>query len=335
MFHLFLITLLSSALVSQVSAAKTLRVYTYDALTGRDSLGEHLSQQFFKETGIQVKMVSFGTAGEAANQILLEGKSCQADILLGIDEILFHKLKEKSLFEPLELKVLEQVEPFLLGTSKDFLPFDYGYLSFVYDERRTKAPVETSLRDFPRILETKGKIVLQDPRTSSLGSELLVWTKLGLGAQFEDFWKALIPRILTISPGWSGAYELFLKKQADFVLSYTTSPAYHVMRENLKAIKSLDFKEGHFRQIEGAVLLRSSSNKQEGNLFLGFLIGKNIQERLPTFQWMYPARRKAELPKEFREIKIPKPIKVDWAQVTSHKEACVRDWMLIMSKGTE
>ena len=49
--------------------------------------------------------------------------------------------------------------------------------------------------------------------------------------------EALEARILTITPGWSEAYALFTKGEAPMVLSYTTSPAYHVIAENSDALQ--------------------------------------------------------------------------------------------------
>jgi thiamine transport system substrate-binding protein len=37
---------------------------------------------------------------------------------------------------------------------------------------------------------------------------------------------------VTVTPGWSEAYGLFLEGEADMVLSYTTSPAYHLIAED-------------------------------------------------------------------------------------------------------
>ncbi len=47
-----------------------------------------------------------------------------------------------------------------------------------------------------------------------------------------DAWAALAPRIVTVTQGWSEAYGLFLDGEADMVLSYTTSPAYHIAVED-------------------------------------------------------------------------------------------------------
>lgn len=38
-------------------------------------------------------------------------------------------------------------------------------------------------------------------------------------------------KTVTVTKGWSEAYGLFLKGESDLVLSYTTSPAYHIIAE--------------------------------------------------------------------------------------------------------
>lgn len=314
-------------------ADPTLRVYAYDALTGRNSFGEYLEKKFFEKYGARVQFVSFGTAGEGLNQILLEGNKTKADLVMGIDEVLFKKVERRDFFQKAELRVFEKIEPDLKSAfSQVCVPFDYGYVSFVYDDSRTKISTKISLKDFPELLKDTQKITVQDPRTSSLGLEFLIWTFEKLGEGATRFWTLLAPHILTVSPGWSGAYELFLRKQADFVISYTTSPAYHKMRENKQSIKPVFFDEGHFKQIEGICVLNSSSQKSLAMKFIEMVLSDEAQAQLPTFQWMYPARRGTSIPAEFREIPIPKEVKVDWNRVTSNREQWVRDWTLLLSK---
>ena len=50
----------------------------------------------------------------------------------------------------------------------------------------------------------------------------------------DEIWERLSPKIVTVTKGWSEAYGLFLEGEADLVLSYTTSPAYHIMAEEEK-----------------------------------------------------------------------------------------------------
>jgi hypothetical protein len=75
------------------------------------------------------------------------------------------------------------------------------------------------------------KIVLEDPRSSTPGLGFLLWMKSIYGDKAGEAWTKLKPRILTTAPGWSEAYALFTKGEAPMVLSYTTSPAYHIAEE--------------------------------------------------------------------------------------------------------
>ena len=67
------------------------------------------------------------------------------------------------------------------------------------------------------------------------------------------------PKILTVTKGWSEAYALFLDGEADMVLSYTTSPAYHLIAEENESFEATIFEEGNYLQIEVAGILKSSS----------------------------------------------------------------------------
>src|SRR5690606_22079916 len=81
------------------------------------------------------------------------------------------------------------------------------------------------------VYESDVEILIQDPRTSTPGLGLLLWMKHVFGDRAEDAWATLRPRIVTVSTGWSEAYGLFLEGEAPMVLSYSTSPAYHVLSD--------------------------------------------------------------------------------------------------------
>ena len=91
-----------------------------------------------------------------------------------------------------------------------------------------------------------------DPRTSTPGLGLVLWMKSVYGDGASEAWKKLSPRILTVTPGWSEAYGLFTKGEAEMVLSYTTSPAYHEIAEGSQRYKAAAFSEGHYMQVEVA-----------------------------------------------------------------------------------
>ncbi len=51
-----------------------------------------------------------------------------------------------------------------------------------------------------------------------------------------------------------------LKGESDLVLSYTTSPAYHILEEKKDNYAAANFSEGHYLQVE--VAARTAASKQ-------------------------------------------------------------------------
>ncbi len=70
----------------------------------------------------------------------------------------------------------------------------------------------------------------------------------------------LAAKTVTVTKGWSEAYGLFLKGESDLVLSYTTSPAYHIIEEKKDNYAAANFSEGHYLQVE--VAARTVASKQ-------------------------------------------------------------------------
>ena len=62
---------------------------------------------------------------------------------------------------------------------------------------------------------------------------MLHWTIAVFGEDgYLDYWKKLAARICSQLPdGWSAAYGMFTKGEVPIVLSYVTSPAYHLEYE--------------------------------------------------------------------------------------------------------
>src|SRR5690606_19891810 len=88
---------------------------------------------------------------------------------------------------------------------------------------------------------------------------------------------------------WSEAYGLFLEGEAPLVLSYTTSPAYHMIAENEERYQAAAFSEGHYIQVEVAAMTTSSDDPELARQFLRFMLTPAFQSTIPTAQWMYPA----------------------------------------------
>lgn len=309
-------------------AAETVTVYAYDSFAGKGSLGAWLSAALEKKTGIKTKVVSFGSAGEALNQVAVEGAATKADVVVGIDDSLLARARELDAFDSLAAEAGPIAPELRFDAELKVLPFDYGYLSVVYDRRRVEPPAGLSLRDFARDPRFRKKLAIEDPRTSSLGRSLLLWTRcLAEGAEWAALWTDLAKQTMAVAPGWSAAYGLFLKKQADFVVSYTTSPAYHLIEEKSDAYRAMAFPEGHYRQVEGVALSKRSPRKEAARKWIAFLLGDEAQKQLPRLQWMYPAAKGTPLPPEFdRLVKVSKTLQIDPTLAGKSQREWLREW---------
>ena len=111
----------------------------------------------------------------------------------------------------------------------------------------------------------------------------------------------LNPRMVTVTKGWSEAYGLFLKGEADMVLSYSTSPAYHVGVEKKTNYRAASFAEGHYLHVELAGLTRTAKEPELARRFLSFVLSEPFQSAIPEGNWMFPAKAPpAGLPASFR-----------------------------------
>jgi thiamine transport system substrate-binding protein len=156
---------------------------------------------------------------------------------------------------------------------------------FVYDADIVADPPAS----FAELAASDLAIVIQDPRSSTPGLGLVLWLDRLFGAEAGAVWESLAPRILTVTPGWSEAYGLFLEGEADMVLSYTTSPAYHAIAEGDDSIRAARFAEGHYLQVEAMGMLAGAEAPALARAFLAYMMGPEAQAVLPTTNWMYPA----------------------------------------------
>ena len=274
------------ASASALAAKPTLSIYTYDSFVSDWGPGPKVKEAFEAQCDCTLEFTGLEDGVSILNRLKLEGKNTKADIVLGIDTNLTAEARATGQFEDHGLTLKNSALPDAWN-DKTFLPYDYGYFAFVYNQELLKNPPRSlkQLVDDPQ----GPTILVQDPRTSTPGLGLLLWLKKVYGDEATDAWAKLSKRIVTVSKGWSEAYGLFLKGEADMVLSYTTSPAYHIIAEQDQRFAAARFSEGHYQQIEVAGLVISSQQKALGRQFLQFMMSEEFQSIIPTTNWMYPA----------------------------------------------
>ncbi|MFN3686379.1 thiamine ABC transporter substrate binding subunit [Salinarimonas sp.] len=304
----------------------TLTVYTYSSFVGRYGPGAAIGDLFEERCGCRLEWVASDDSGSLLGRLRLEGETTGADVVLGLDMNLAHEARALGLFAPHGRDTGDLDLP-IAWEDDVFLPFDWGHLAFVYDETRLPAP-PTSLRALVEDVDGPS-LVLQDPRTSAPGFGFLLWMEAVFGEEAPAAWEKLAPRVVTFTSGWSQAYGLFLEGEADMVLSYQTSPAYHRAVENETRYRAAAFEEGHYLHVEIAGMIRTSAEPELARDFLDFMLSDDFQALIPQGNWMFPARIPEEgLPEAFDDLIEPATsFLFDPEQVARDRRALIDAWL--------
>ncbi|WOC16474.1 Thiamine-binding periplasmic protein [Pseudochrobactrum sp. MP213Fo] len=311
--------------------AKDLTVYTYDSFTSKWGPGPKVKENFEKACGCTVDFVGVADGVALLNRLKLEGQNTKADIVLGLDTNLISDAKASGLFAPHGLTDIKSNVP---DNFQDdvFLPYDYSYFAVIYDSEKMANPPKSMAELIDG--DASQKIILMDPRTSTPGLGMLLWVKELYGDQAAEKWQKLSKRVLTVTPGWSEGYGLFTKGEAPMVLSYTTSPAYHVIYDKTERYKAVTFEEGNYLQIELAGQTVTGAKNPRAAEFLKFMTTPGFQDVIPETNWMYPAFATSE-PLNAAFDALPKPVKtllIAPDTVSESRKIWVDEWLKALSK---
>ena len=319
---------LAAALAATGAAAQeppVLTVYTYDSFASEWGPGPAIEPAFEEQCDCDLRYVAAGDGAALLSRLQLEGERTNADVVVGLDTNLTAEAAETNLFAP------HGLDPELdlpVGWEDDlFVPFDWGWFAFVHREEL----------DPPASLEALGEsevsIIIMDPRSSTPGLGLVLWVAAAYGDRASEIWESLADNVVTVTPGWSEAYGLFLEGEADMVLSYSTSPAYHLIAEENAGYAAAEFEEGHLLQIEVAGRIASSDQPELAQDFLEFLLSDAAQSVIPTTNWMYPAvLPEAGLPEAYDTLIRPETSYIlGPGEAEEMAEQAIADWRAALS----
>ncbi|MGR3542255.1 MAG: thiamine ABC transporter substrate binding subunit [Hasllibacter sp.] len=297
MRHAFPLILLAAPAAAQ--DLPVLEVYTYDSFTAEWGPGPAVEAAFEEVCGCDLRFTAAGDGAALLARVRLEGARSDADIVLGLDTALTADAAATGLFAPHGVEVPALDLP-VEWEDATFLPYDWGWFAFVH---RAGFEAPTSLR---ALGESDASVLIQDPRSSTPGLGLILWVEAAYGDEAGAVWEGLADNVVTVTRGWSEAYGLFLEGEADMVLSYTTSPAYHLIAEDDDGFEAAAFEEGHYMQVEVAGMLAGTDQPELARDFLAFMLTDGFQDAIPTTNWMYPAvTPEGGLPEGFETLIAP------------------------------
>lgn len=304
-----------------------LTVYAPDYFTSEWGPGPAIETGFEAQCGCDLQF----KPGDLLPRLLLEGKQTDADAVIGLNTDVTKKARESGLFGAHGQDTSDLTLP-IDWTDEVFLPFNFGHTAFIYNEERlAEAPASfDALLNAPDDL----KIVIQDPRSSISGLALVLWVKAVYGDQAEEAWTKLAPKILTVTKGWSESYGLFTDGEADMVLSYTTSPAYHIIAEEDRTKKAAIFPEGHYFMVELAAKIEGTDQPELADAFMAYILSEEFQTMIATGNWSFPAKLdSSKWPEGFKELNLPeKVLFYSEDEAAALRDEAVEEWRRALSQ---
>jgi len=326
----FLLAGVALPLLVNAQDTETLTVYTHPSFAAEWGPGPGVKEAFEKQCDCTLDYVVLESGGDILQRLRLEGGSTGADVVLGLDTGTMETARQTGLLAPHNIG-LDALDLPVGWNDSLFVPYDWGYFAFVYDTEQLPNPPESleELVNSPDDLQ----IIIQDPRTSTPGLGLLLWMKAFYGDQAGEKWRALSDNILTTTKSWSdGYFSLFMNGEAPMILSYSTSPAYHMAIDKTDRYQAAQFKEGHYLQVEVAALVEPSDQKALAREFLQFILTPDFQRHIPLKNVMYPAIDLGdELPEVFDRLIQPEAtLFIDPAEVAQQRQAWLDEWLNAM-----
>ncbi len=322
----------------------TLRIISYDAF----GITEDMLNGFTNETGIKIELTKNGDAGSVLSSVIHSKGSGLYDLALGIDNSYLGASLAADVFQPtyVNRSSLSTRAP----SSYDgnlAIPFDVGSVCINYDSSFVDGEnitIPTSLWNFTEAIWS-GKVALENPRTSSPGRSFLIATTEYFdndddeSTNFTDWWSRMKSNDVIITSGWTEAYEVHYSAgygqwqngfigDARAVVSYCHSPGVEAyFGENSTTSASLNLVGASFGQIEyAAYLVGAKSSSDNAEIFIEWLISDEINQQMPTLNYMYPAISGRDLPNDagYRHHSV---VPVDATVSPTEINANISDWL--------
>jgi thiamine transport system substrate-binding protein len=316
------------ALASQAGAeTPVLTVYAGDYFTSEWGPGPIIEAEFEKTCGCDLEW----STGDLLPRLLLEGERTKADVVIGLTSDVTARARKTGLFAPHGQDNSALTLP-IDWTDEVFLPFNYGHTAFIYNEETMAEPPASF--DALLALPDDVKLVIQDPRTSISGLALVLWVQAVYGERSAEVWEALSDNILTVTKDWSTSYGLFTDGEADMVLSYTTSPAYHMFAEEDFTKKAAIFPEGHYFMVETVGKIAGTDQPELADQFMAYVMSREFQELIPTANWSLPsALPQSDWPEGWSDLPLPeKVLFYSEAEAAELQAQAIETWRAALSQ---
>ncbi len=299
-----------------------------------------VKRSFERSSGLRLRILQAGDAGEALNRALLTAGDPEGDVFFGVDNNLLTRALDPELFEPYESPELRAVnERYRLDGEHRVTPVDHGEVCLNVDHgwfaRRRLEPPD-SLDDLVRP-GYRDLLVVENPATSTPGLAFLLATIARYGEDgWQPYWRRLREAGVLVTDGWEEAYTARFSGSAagggrrPIVVSYASSPAAEVVfaGKPLEEAPTSVIKSSCFRQVELAGVLRGARNEDGARKLIDFFLSPTFQRDVPLSMFVFPVRRGISLPAVFRKhaVVVARPLDLPPGEIGANRDRWIREW---------
>ncbi len=299
-----------------------------------------VKQAFEDESGLTLRILKAGDAGEIVTRALLTAGNPEGDVLFGVDNNLLERTLAGNVFEPYESPELANVDPELvLDPEHRATPIDRGDVCLNYDKAwfgRLGADLLLSIDLFGNPI-FKDVLVVENPATSTPGLAFLLATiaRFGEGG-WQKYWRELRANGVLVVDGWEEAYNARFSGSAGgtgtrpVVVSYASSPPAEVIFRDPRPRTAPTgvIEDSCFRQVELAGVLRGARNEDGARELIDFMLRERFQADIPLQMFVFPARLDTPLPPEFERFAVvpESPLELPPEEIEENRERWVDEW---------
>jgi len=329
----------------------TIRILTYDIY----ALSDSVISDFEKETGYEVVFIKQEDGGAVLETALQTMDSPIADLIIGIDNSFLQIALDHELYQESGI-TLPSIHPQASAPYSGSLaiPYDWGKVCFNIDSGYAdgeNVSMPTSLWDLTGE-DWKGKVAVQNPRTSTPGRAFLAATvdyfenDADNSTDYSDWWSAMNDNDIIITNGWSESYLQYYEAGygvwddsfiggAHAAVSYCHSPgAEAYWGGGVTNSVALNISGASFLQVEYAGIASGPGVNIEGaTVFLELLLSNSIQSTIPETNVMYPALSHLSIPEGVYSDHTAEPVDaiISMQRIATEMHGWLNEWDLSMA----
>lgn len=308
-------------------------------------MSEAAIEAFETANDIDLVLRTTGDAGAMVNQAILTKDNPVADVMFGVDNTFLSRALDEELFRAYESPLLAAVPAeLILDPEHRVTPIDFGDVCLNFDREvfiEAGVTVPASLAELTDPTY-EGRLVVEDPATSSPGLAFLLATIAEFGESgdytWEDYWRDLVANDVLAVAGWEEAYYSEFSGASDgtrpLVVSYASSPPAEVIFGGANVVQAPTgvIPATCFRQIEFAGIIAGTELPAESQALIDFLLSREFQEEVPLSMFVFPANREAALPQEFLDhTTVPdNPATIAPETIAENRERWIEAWTEIV-----